>query len=109
MVRTHSNIKQTDNFTQIGGDTNIGQYESTDTVVSQNGLFLFCICLLISDIKLTLCIYLVKYSLKTSNTSLINKDLSEIKVEPYDFYDFIVNISKNDKTISKNSETLQKN
>ena len=48
-----------------------------------------------------------KESLKTSNTNLMNKDLIEVKVEPYDLHDSIVNVSKHSKMISSNSKLLQ--
>ena len=46
-------------------------------------------------------------SLETRTKQLFNDDLIEVKVEPNDLHDSIVNISKHNKTISNNSELSQ--
>ena len=50
---------------------------------------------------------MVKDTLNTSNKSLFNEDFIEVKLEPNDLHDSIVNISKHNKTISNNSELSQ--
>ena len=51
-----------------------------------------------------LCLDVVMDSIKTSNKDSLNEDLIEVKVEPNDLHDPIVNISKHNKTITNNSE-----
>ena len=63
--------------------------------------------LLLPDFKQKIVLDLIKESLKTRTKHLLNEDLIEVKLEPDDLHDSIVNISKHTKTISNNSELFQ--
>ena len=62
---------------------------------------------MLRDVKLKFFLELVKQTSNTRTNNLLNKDVTEIKLEPDDFQESIVNISEQTEVTSDSSELSQ--